>query len=79
LSIFSLNSPPLDLLNSSSELNLASLDAPPSISICFYLYLPTMGEGQPLLALGVSPDSIWGDNGNETTVLLNADFHEPFE
>ncbi|KAF7867352.1 hypothetical protein EAF04_005435 [Stromatinia cepivora] len=27
-----------------------------------------MGEGQPLLALGVSPDSIWGDNENETNV-----------
>lgn len=31
-----------------------------------------MGEGQPLLALGVSPDSIWGDNENETTVYAQA-------
>jgi len=30
-----------------------------------------MGEGQPLLALGVNPDSIWGDE-NETTVYAQA-------
>lgn len=31
-----------------------------------------MGEGQPLLALGVSPDSIWGDDENETIVYAQA-------
>jgi hypothetical protein len=29
-----------------------------------------MGEGQPLLALGVAPDCIWGDGENQTTVYV---------